>query len=60
MICMKKLRFPSRPRAKVRRQGSLGSTRAHACQKMSINPLTKVLCKFYCHLAINAVDIIMR
>ena len=28
MICMKKLRFPSRPRAKVRRQGRPGSARA--------------------------------
>ena len=28
MICMKELRFPSRPRAKVRRQGPPGSARA--------------------------------
>ena len=28
MICMKNLRFSSRPRAKVRRQGPLGSARA--------------------------------
>ena len=28
MICMKNLRFSSRPRSKVRRQGPLGSARA--------------------------------
>ena len=43
MICMKKLRFPSRPRAKVRCQGSPGSSRAQPCQKMFINPLTQLL-----------------
>ena len=31
MICIKKLRFPTRPRAKVRRQGQLGSARAQPC-----------------------------
>ena len=31
MICMKNLRFSSRPRAKVRRQGPLGSARAQPC-----------------------------
>ena len=31
MICMKNLRFSSRPRAKVRRQGPPGSARAQPC-----------------------------
>ena len=31
MICMKNLRFSSHPRAKVRRQGPLGSARAQPC-----------------------------
>ena len=31
MICMKKLRFPSRLRAKGRRQGPPGSVRAQPC-----------------------------
>ena len=31
MICMKKLRFSSRPRAKVRHQGPPGSARAQPC-----------------------------
>ena len=31
MICMKKLRFSSHPRAKVRCQGPLGSARAQPC-----------------------------
>ena len=31
MICMKKVRFSSRPRAKVRRQGPPGSARAQPC-----------------------------
>ena len=31
MICMKKVRFVSRPRAKVRRQGPPGSARAQPC-----------------------------
>ena len=33
MICMKNLRFPSRPRAKVRRQGPPGSARAQPWHK---------------------------
>ena len=37
MICMKKLPFSSRPRAKVRRQGLLGSAREQPCK--SINEL---------------------
>ena len=37
MICMKKLQFSSRPRAKVRRQGPLGSARKQPCK--SINEL---------------------
>ena len=31
MICMKKVRFSSHPRAKVRRQGPPGSARAQPC-----------------------------
>ena len=37
MICMKKLQFSSRPRAKVRRQELLGSAREQPCK--SINEL---------------------
>ena len=42
MICMKKVRLSSRPRAKVRCQGPLGSARAQPC-------VTD--CYFFCHLS---------
>ena len=40
MICMKKPRFSSRPRAKVRRQRPLGSARVQPCHLSSVCYLT--------------------
>ena len=54
MICMKKLRFPSHPRAKVRRQRPPGSARAQPCcgaiftiRKISLTKYFKVKVIFY-------------
>ena len=46
MICMKNLRFSSRPRSKVRRQGSPGSARA---QPWALHVMMETYCtRWFC------------
>ena len=60
MICVKNLRFSSRPRAKVRHQGPLGSARAQPCSWSSDNLQLKYLLTICCGLLLLPGILISR